>query len=115
MNLSKEKIVTAFSKLGLCFLILIGLAACAPTVHQSEHTHLSQAAKAVEPTRITIDQVRERLAQGQDLVFLDARNDVDWGLAESKIPGSIRVGNNQQLATLVKELSRERFIVPYCT
>lgn len=107
--------MTTFTKLGLGFLILIGLAACAPTVHQGEHTHVSQGTKAVEPTRITIDQVRERLAQGQDLVFLDARNDVDWGLAESKIPGAIRVGNNQQLATLVKELSRERFIVPYCT
>lgn len=107
--------MNVFSGMGICFLLLLGISACAPTVNQAEHTHLPQEAKAVELERITIDQLRERMDQGQKLVFLDSRNDVDWGLAQSKIPGAIRIGNNQQLRDLAEELPRENVIVTYCT
>lgn len=94
-------------------LTLFELFACAPPARQVEHSHRTISPDGLE--RITISQVLARLNRGEPIVFLDSRNDVDWGLADTKIPGAIRVGNNEQLNKLIVELPKDQFIVPYCT
>lgn len=94
-------------------LTLFGLLACAPSTQMAEHTHPEVTANELE--RITISQVLARLNRGEPIVFLDSRNEVDWGLADTKIPGAIRVGNNEQLSQRLVEMPKEQFIVPYCT
>lgn len=45
----------------------------------------------MDVTRITVGEVRERLARGEPLAIVDARSAEAWGKAETQIPGSIRV------------------------
>jgi len=91
-----------------------GLAACTmPSAEHAGHDH--SAAVSEDPERISIDQVLARMQQGDPIVFLDSRRVDAWDQATTKIPGAIRVGNNEQLAAVMLELPRDSFIVTYCT
>lgn len=104
---------------GLCSLALFGLIGCAHPPQHATHDHSHDHGEATVATAgteaISIDQVRQQLAQGTAIIFIDTRNELAWGSSESQIPGAIRIGNNQQLAAAIKELPKDSFIVPYCT
>jgi len=68
----------------------------------------------MEITRITVDEVRERLARGEPLTIVDARSAEAWGKAETQIPGSVRVPPDD-VAGHVDQVPPERAIVTYCT
>jgi rhodanese-related sulfurtransferase len=64
--------------------------------------------------RITPEEVKERLDQGDPILFIDTRNPTAWAQSEAIIPGAIRmlaseVGNH------VAELPKGRTVVAYCT
>ncbi len=109
-----------------CFLgilsFLVGLVfGCAPAnqaqhaEHSHHHDHSHQNSSVGEIEKITMDQLLAKMQRGESVVFLDSRNNAAWTQAESKIPDSIRVGNNEQLTEIIKELPRDQFIVTYCT
>lgn len=65
-------------------------------------------------TRVTTDEVLERLRRGAPLVFVDTRNPQAWKMAQTKMPEAIRVpaeGAEQHLS----EIPRDRTIITYCT
>lgn len=64
--------------------------------------------------RITVEDVRARLDQGEDVFFVDTRNPKAWGEAETKLPGAIRVPADQVEQHLA-DVPRDRAIVTYCT
>jgi rhodanese-related sulfurtransferase len=68
----------------------------------------------MEITRITVDEVRERLARGEPLTFVDARSAESWAKADTQIPGSVRVPPDD-VAGHVEDVPRDRAIVTYCT
>jgi rhodanese-related sulfurtransferase len=68
----------------------------------------------MEVTRITVDEVRERLARGEPLALVDARSAESWGKAETQIPGSIRVPPDDVLGH-ADAVPRDRAVVTYCT
>jgi rhodanese-related sulfurtransferase len=70
--------------------------------------------KAVEATRITIDEVKERMGRGEQFAFVDTRNPVAWGDSDVKIPGAIRVPAND-LEQHLGEIPRDRAVITYCT
>ena len=45
----------------------------------------------MEATRITTDEVRERLDRGEQFTFLDTRNPTAWGESDQKLPNALRV------------------------
>ena len=45
----------------------------------------------MEATRVTIDEIKERLDRGEEFTFLDTRNAQAWSEATTKLPGAIRV------------------------
>lgn len=103
---------------GLCCLALFGLGACTPAPRHAAHDHghhHDQEPATAEPATISIDQIRQQMAQGTAIIFIDTRNDLAWGSSDSQIPGAIRIGNNQQLAAALKDLPKDSFIVTYCT
>ena len=67
-----------------------------------------------EPTRVTVDEVIERLNRGEQFVFIDARNPKAWGNAETKLPGAIRVPSDE-VEQHLNEIPRGRTIITYCT
>ena len=69
---------------------------------------------APEPLRITTEEVLKRMNRGEDVYFVDARNPVAWGDADTKLPEEVRVpldAVEQHLA----DMPRDRMIVAYCT
>lgn len=68
----------------------------------------------MEVTRITVDEVRERLARGEPLAMVDARSAESWAKAETQIPGCIRVPP-EDVAGHARDVPRDRAVVTYCT
>jgi rhodanese-related sulfurtransferase len=68
----------------------------------------------MEATRVTVDEVKERMDRGEAFTFIDTRNPTAWGEADTKLPGAIRVTAddvNQRL----DQIPRDRTVITYCT
>ena len=68
----------------------------------------------MEATRITIDEVRERLDRGEQFTFVDTRNPTAWGESDKKLPKAIRVPA-EEVAEHVDEIPKDRTVITYCT
>ena len=68
----------------------------------------------MEVTRITVDEVSERLNRGEQFAFVDTRNPTAWGEADQKLPGAIRVPP-EEVDNHVNEIPRDRVVITYCT
>jgi rhodanese-related sulfurtransferase len=68
----------------------------------------------MEVTRITIDEVRQRLDRGEEFVFVDTRNPTAWGESDQKLPNAIRVPAGD-VAQHLDEIPRDRAVITYCT
>ena len=68
----------------------------------------------MEATRVTVDEVKERMERGEQFTFLDTRNPVAWGESDVKLPGAIRVPANE-VEQHLSEIPRDRVVITYCT
>ena len=68
----------------------------------------------MEVTRITTDELRERLDRGEEFTFIDTRNPTAWGESDKKLPHALRVPADQ-VAVHVNEIPRDRTVITYCT
>jgi rhodanese-related sulfurtransferase len=68
----------------------------------------------MEVTRITVDEVKERMDRGEQFAFVDTRNPKAWGEANTKLPGAIRVPADEAEQHLA-EIPRDRAVITYCT
>lgn len=68
----------------------------------------------MEATRVTADEVKERMERGEQFAFVDTRNPQAWGASDVKLPGAIRVPANE-LEQHLDEIPRDRAVITYCT
>ena len=68
----------------------------------------------MEATRVTVDEVRERMERGEAFTFIDTRNPKAWAEADAKLPGAIRVPADEVEQHLT-EIPRDRTVITYCT
>jgi rhodanese-related sulfurtransferase len=68
----------------------------------------------MEPTRVTVDEVKQRLDRGEQFTFLDTRNPKAWAEADTKLPGAIRVPADE-VEQHLDEIPRDRTVITYCT
>ena len=68
----------------------------------------------MEATRVTVDEVKERMDRGEQFAFVDTRNPVAWGESDVKLPGATRVPANE-LDEHLSEIPRDRAVITYCT
>jgi rhodanese-related sulfurtransferase len=68
----------------------------------------------MEATRVTVDELKERMNRGEQFTFIDTRNPKAWGEAETKLPGAIRVPADD-VEQHVSEIPRDRTAITYCT
>jgi rhodanese-related sulfurtransferase len=64
--------------------------------------------------RISVDEIRQRMNEGQQFTFVDVRNPQAWSESDEKLPGAIRVpldGVDDNLPSIPKD----KPIVTYCT
>ena len=68
----------------------------------------------MEATRVTVEEVKERLNRGEQFAFVDTRNPVAWGESDVKLPGAIRVPADE-VEQHLSEIPRDRAVITYCT
>jgi rhodanese-related sulfurtransferase len=68
----------------------------------------------MEATRITVDEVKERMDRGEQFTFVDTRNPQAWGQSDQKLPNAIRIPANE-LDQHLDEIPRDRAVITYCT
>ncbi|HEY2931640.1 MAG TPA: rhodanese-like domain-containing protein [Acidobacteriota bacterium] len=68
----------------------------------------------MEVTRVTADEIKQRMDRGEMLVFVDSRSPKDWEESDEKLPGAIRVPADEVEAHL-SEIPKGRTIITYCT
>lgn len=68
----------------------------------------------MEPQRIAMAEVRQRLDSGEQLTIVDARSEDAWRKADRQIPGSLRVSPDD-LEAARDRVPRDRAVITYCT
>ena len=68
----------------------------------------------MEATRVTVDEVNERMNRGEQFTFVDARNPQAWGESDAKLPGAIRIPSND-VERHLDEIPKDKTIITYCT
>lgn len=68
----------------------------------------------MEATRVTVDEVKERMDRGEMFAFVDTRNPQAWGEATTKLPGAIRI-TADEVEQHLNEVPRDRTVITYCT
>lgn len=68
----------------------------------------------METTRVTVDEIKERMNRGERFAFIDSRNPKAWAEADSKLPGAIRIPADE-VEKHLKEIPLNRSVITYCT
>ena len=68
----------------------------------------------MEATRVTVDEVKQRMDRGEIFTFVDTRNAKAWSEAKTKLPGAIRVPADE-VEKHLDEIPRDRSVITYCT
>jgi len=68
----------------------------------------------MEATRVTVDEVKQRLDRGEEIVFVDTRNPQAWSEVNTKLPGAIRVPADE-VEQHFGEIPKGHTVITYCT
>ncbi len=68
----------------------------------------------MEATRVTVDEVKERMDRGEQFAFVDTRNHKAWSEATTKLPGAVRVPADE-VEQHLSEIPHDRTVITYCT
>ncbi len=68
----------------------------------------------MEATRVTVDEVKQRMDRGEVFTFVDTRNPKAWAESKTRLPGAIRIPAEEVEAHL-KEIPHDRSVITYCT
>lgn len=63
--------------------------------------------------RMTIQELKEKMDRGEQIVILDVRSGEDYGRSKVKIAGAVRIPLDQ-LKDRSKELPADQEIITYC-
>lgn len=64
--------------------------------------------------RISIDELKAKFDNGEDILLLDVRNPTDYAASDSKLPGAVRIPADE-VKERANELDSSREVVAYCT
>lgn len=68
----------------------------------------------MQATRITVDEVGERMNRGEPFAFVDTRNPTAWAESDQKLPAAIRVPA-EEVEQHLDEIPHDRAVIAYCT
>jgi 3-mercaptopyruvate sulfurtransferase SseA len=71
------------------------------------------ASKPAEVERISVDELKEMIAESLPVTVVDARSAGSYDSSDAKIKGAIRIPLDE-IALRLKELPRDKEIVVYC-
>jgi hypothetical protein len=72
------------------------------------------AAQPAEIERVTVDELKEKLAKHEPVTIIDSRSQGSYDATTTKIKGAIRIPADDLQARL-KDIPRDKEVVVYCT
>jgi rhodanese-related sulfurtransferase len=79
----------------------------------AQFPHIGQGGE-MEATRVTVEEVKQRMDRGEAFTFVDTRNSKAWSEGQTKLPGAIRLPADEVEKHLNK-IPRDRTVITYCT
>ena len=67
-----------------------------------------------EAPRITVDELKRRMEDGEDFTVIDVRNPEAWAQSDTMLPEAIRVPIDK-LEENLPRITKDRPVVAYCT
>ncbi len=67
----------------------------------------------MDAERIEIDEVKARIDRGENVLFIDCRDETAWERSTTKISGAVRI-TDDQIEKHLGDMPRDRAIVVYC-
>lgn len=64
--------------------------------------------------RITKEELLKKMEAGEGLLVIDVRNDADYALSESRLPGAVRVALDE-IDGFSSAIEPDSQVVTYCT
>jgi membrane protein DedA with SNARE-associated domain len=107
-----ERIAEQLASLGGWLLVLI-LAALAAYITY-KYVARQRFLRDLRIARITVDELKEKLDAGEELVIVDLRHSMDFEADPETIPGAFRM-DSKELEEKNDRLPRDREIILYCT
>ena len=86
----------------------------APTTPADQPPQAAEHKSEAEVARITVDELKEKLAKNAPVFIIDSRSQGSYDNSEIKIRGAVRIPADEIEARL-KEIPHDREIVVYCT
>ena len=68
----------------------------------------------MEATRVTVDEVKQRMDRGEAFTFVDTRNPKAWAESKTKLPKAIRI-SAEEVEDHLDEIPHDRSVITYCT
>ena len=107
-----ERVAEQLASLGGWLLVLI-LAALAAYITY-KFVARQRFLRDLRIARITVDELKEKLDSGEELVIVDLRHSMDFEADPETIPGAFRM-DSKELEEKNDRLPRDREIILYCT
>jgi rhodanese-related sulfurtransferase len=86
---------------------------CAAVVLTCATAQHSKAGAPQEIERITVDELKAKLAKREPVTIIDSRSASSYEAGDTKIKGAIRIAPDEVEARL-KEIPRDKEVVVYC-
>ena len=75
---------------------------------------LPQASEDADVERITVDELKAKIAKNEPVTIIDDRSEGSYASSETQIKGSIRI-TVDEIQSRLKEIPRDHEVVTYCT
>ena len=85
-----------------------------PKTERSASDTMPQASEDADVERITVDELKAKIAKNEPLTIIDDRSEGSYESSQTQIKGSIRI-TVDEIQSRLKEIPRDREIVTYCT
>ena len=86
----------------------------APSAASSEQPQAAEHKTEADVPRITVEELKEKLAKNAHIFIIDSRSPGAYEGSERKIKGAVRIPADE-VETRLSEIPRDREIVVYCT
>jgi membrane protein DedA with SNARE-associated domain len=107
-----ERVAESLASLGGWLLVLL-LGVLAAYI-ASKFVARQRFLRELRISRITVDELKQKLDSGEELVIVDLRHSMDFEADPETIPGAFRM-DSQELEEKNDRLPRDREIILYCT
>lgn len=114
MNKNKSRSIALPALLALSLAAVATVSCQREQAGSPESSAMTDSHAVAEPSRVTADEVKQWMADGDPFVVLDSRSEGAWEVDDTIAVGAVRVPPND-VASHLSDIPRGERILVYCT